>query len=103
MGGNINSKKSWHPSRGKAQEILWKKEKQALEEQKRIREKCAERAEERRMAALQQLQDNVSGTVAAQRVDWMYSQPKPEYKITQEREAYLLGRPVSKTPKTAGH
>jgi hypothetical protein len=93
---NINKKKSWDPTRGAAQKILWQREQAALEEAKRIAEKQKERTEERRLQALQQLQDNVSGTSALQRLDWMYSAPKPEHKeVSREREEYLLGRRIS--------
>ena len=92
---NINKKKSWDPTRGAAQKILWQREQAALEEAKRIAEKQKERTEERRLQALQQLQDNVSGTAALQRLDWMYSAPKPEHKeVSREREEYLLGRRI---------
>ena len=97
---NINKKKSWDPTRGAAQKILWQKEQAALEEAKRIAEKQKERMEERRLQALQQLQDNVSGTVALQRLDWMYSAPKPDHKeVSREREEYLLGRRIDNSKK----
>lgn len=99
MGGNINKKKSWDPSSGKSQKLLWRRENEAIEERKRIEERRKERAEERRIQALQQLQDNVSGTLSMQRVDWMYSAPNPENKVGQEREAYLLGKRIDKLSK----
>ena len=97
---NINKKKSWDPTRGAAQKLLWQREQAALEEAKRIAEKRKERAEERRLQALQQLQDNVSGTTALQRLDWMYSAPRPEHKeVSREREEYLLGRCIDNSEK----
>ena len=97
---NINKKKSWDPTRGAAQKILWQREQAALEEAKRTAEKQKERTEERRLQALQQLQNNVSGTAALQRLDWMYSAPKPEHKeVSREREEYLLGRRIDNLKK----
>ena len=97
---NINKKKSWDPTRGATQKILWQREQAALEEAKRIAEKQKERAEERRFRALQQLQDNVSGTAALQRLDWIYSAPKPEHReISREKEEYLLGRRIDNSKK----
>lgn len=93
MGGDLNLKKSWHPGIMKNQENVWKQEKQALEERKRIDQLRKEREEERQIHELQQLQESAGGKVRQVRVDWMYNGPAAgQAGTTEEMEGYLLGK-----------
>jgi len=77
---------------------VWKAERQAIEERKRIEEKRKERAESRRAEELQRLQDAAKGKTAVQKVEWIYAPVATDsVKISPERETYLLG--TSKTTK----
>ncbi|KAF2256030.1 hypothetical protein BU26DRAFT_412087 [Trematosphaeria pertusa] len=93
MGGDLNTKKSWHPHLRKNQERVWKEEKAALEERKQIEKLRKEREEERQIEELQKLQESAGGRVAQKRVDWMYGGPGGDGAgVTEEREGYLLGK-----------
>ena len=93
MGGDLNTKKSWHPHLRKNQERVWKEEKSALEERKLIEKLRKEREEERQIEELQKLQEANGGRVATKRVDWMYAGPSGDGAgVTEEREGYLLGK-----------
>ncbi|CAA9958692.1 Pre-mRNA-splicing factor cwc25 [Pyrenophora teres f. maculata] len=92
MGGDLNLKKSWHPHLRKNQERVWKEEKSALEERKQIEKLRKEREEERAIERVQQLQAETGGKVITKRVDWMYAGPSGDGGVTEEREAYLLGK-----------
>ncbi|OJJ46659.1 hypothetical protein ASPZODRAFT_166877 [Penicilliopsis zonata CBS 506.65] len=93
MGGDLNLKKSWHPSLLRNQERVWAEEKRALEERKRIDQLRRERDEERQIQELQRLQE-ASGKAATQvRVDWMYQAPSSGGgPVSEEMEGYLLGK-----------
>ena len=54
-GGDLNTKKSWHPLPQVNQERVWKREKEALEERKKLEELRREREQEREMQQLQRL------------------------------------------------
>lgn len=92
-GGDLNLKKSWHPSLLRNQERVWAEEKRALEERKRIDQLRRERDEERQIQELQRLQEE-SGNVRPQnRVDWMYQAPSGAGgQYSEEMEGYLLGK-----------
>lgn len=93
MGGDLNTKKSWHPHLRKNQERVWKEEQNALEERKLIEKLRKEREEERQIEELQRLQEANGGKVATKRVDWMYAGPSGDGAgVTEEREGYLLGK-----------
>lgn len=93
MGGDLNTKKSWHPHLRKNQERVWKEEKAALEERKLIEKLRKEREEERQIEELQKMQEAAGGKVATKRVDWMYAGPGGDGAgVTEERESYLLGK-----------
>ena len=57
-GGDLNLKKSWHPSTFKNQERLWKLEKKHAEEQTKIEQMKKELQEERQLLELQKLQED---------------------------------------------
>lgn len=92
-GGDLNLKKSWHPVLMSNQKKVWEEEKRALEERKRIDQMMKERAEERQVQELQELQEAAGGRKRQQRVDWMYSGPSSgQQGTTEEMEGYLLGK-----------
>ena len=103
MGGSdINKKKSWDPARKVNQEKVWKAERQALEERKRIEEKRKEIAESRRAEELQRLQNAAKATTAVQKLEWMYTPVATDsLKISPEMESYLLG--TKKTTKVVAN
>lgn len=93
MGGDLNLKKSWHPVLMSNQKRVWEEEKKALDERKKIDQVLKERAEERQIQELQQLQEAAGGRKRVDRVDWMYGGPSDGQKgTTEEMEGYLLGK-----------
>ncbi|KIW13002.1 hypothetical protein PV08_08189 [Exophiala spinifera] len=93
MGGDLNLKKSWHPSLMTNQKKVWEEEKRALDERKKIDQIMKERAEEREIEELQALQEAAGGKKRQQRVEWMYSGPSSgQLGTTEEMEGYLLGK-----------
>ncbi|CAG9784277.1 unnamed protein product [Diatraea saccharalis] len=89
-GGDLNSKKSWHPNTMKNQERVWKAEQAAAEEKKRISELQRERAEERDRAELNQMIQRSADKYGDNRLNWMYD--KPDKKV--QEEDYLLGKSI---------
>ncbi|KAF1344904.1 Pre-mRNA splicing factor-domain-containing protein [Delphinella strobiligena] len=93
MGGDLNLKKSWHPVLMSNQKKVWEEEKKALDERKKIDQVLKERAEERQIQELQQMQEAAGGKKRVDRVDWMYGGPSDGRKgTTEEMEGYLLGK-----------
>ncbi|KAJ3021435.1 RNA-splicing factor [Thoreauomyces humboldtii] len=94
-GGDLNLKKSWHPGTLRNQEKVWKKERDADEEKKKLDQLLKEKNEERQLMELQALNEATGRTKKhAERLDWMYSAGPGGNKqiIDDDREAYLLGR-----------
>jgi hypothetical protein len=93
MGGDLNLKKSWHPVLMSNQKRVWEEEQKALEERKKIDQIMKERAEERQIHELQQLQEAAGGKKLQSRVEWMYNGPSSgQAGTTEEMEGYLLGK-----------
>lgn len=93
MGGDLNLKKSWHPSLMTNQKRVWEEEQRALDERKKIEQIRKEREQERQLQELQELQEAAGGMKRLQRVDWMYSGPAAgQTNTNEENEAYLLGK-----------
>lgn len=93
MGGDLNLKKSWHPSLMSNQKKVWEEEKRALEERKKIEQIRNEREAERQIQELQDLQEAAGGKKRLARVDWMYQGPSDgQTGTTEETEAFLLGK-----------
>ena len=93
-GGDLNQKKSWHPSTMKNMERVWKAEQQDSQEKKRIAELKQELSLERDREDLKAL-GMEHGTIEKKddkKLDWMYKKPNE----TVNRDEYLLGRPVDK-------
>lgn len=93
MGGDLNLKKSWHPSLMSNQKKVWEEEQRALEERKKIEQIRKERDQERQIEELQNLQEAAGGKKRQARVDWMYQGPSSgQTGTTEESEAFLLGK-----------
>lgn len=93
MGGDLNLKKSWHPVLMSNQKRVWEEEQKALEERKKIDLIMKERAEERQIQELQELQEAAGGKKRQSKVDWMYNGPSSDQVgTTEEMEGYLLGK-----------
>jgi hypothetical protein len=93
MGGDLNLKKSWHPVLMSNQKKVWEEEKRALEERKKIDQIMKERAEERQIQEIQELQEAAGGKKRQNKVDWMYNGPSSgQVGTTEEMEGYLLGK-----------
>jgi hypothetical protein len=93
MGGDLNLKKSWHPVLMSNQKKVWEEEKKALEERKKIDQIMKERAEERAIQELEEMQEAAGGKKRMSRVDWMYNGPASgQAGTTEEMEGYLLGK-----------
>ncbi|XP_047476962.1 pre-mRNA-splicing factor CWC25 homolog [Penaeus chinensis] len=91
-GGDLNLKKSWHPSTLKNQERVWKAEQQKAEEDRKMAELQRELKEERERELLQRTAEE-SGAVEKKgdaKLDWMYKGPGGHV----SREEYLLGRKI---------
>ncbi|CAF4757011.1 unnamed protein product [Pieris macdunnoughi] len=91
-GGDLNSKKSWHPNTMKNQERVWKAEKVAAEEKKRILELQQERAQEKDRQELNELARKNAANNSDNRLDWMYNKPDKQV----QHEEYLLGKAIDK-------
>jgi len=93
-GGDLNLKKSWHPSTLRNVERVWKAEQLHEAEQKKIHELQRELKEERAREEMQQYAEQ-KGVVEkkSDRLDWMYRGPG----AMVNQEDYLMGRPVDKT------
>lgn len=93
MGGDLNLKKSWHPVLMSNQKRVWEEEKKALEERKKIDLIMKERAEERQIQELQEMQEAAGGKKRQTKVDWMYNGPSTgQAGTSEEMEGYLLGK-----------
>ncbi|KAK4334585.1 Pre-mRNA splicing factor-domain containing protein, partial [Rhodotorula toruloides] len=92
-GGDLNMKKSWHTGTFANQERVWKKEREALEERKKLQQLQKELEQERAVQELQRLQEAAGGKKRDERVDWMYAAPaEGNGPNPDELEAYLLGK-----------
>ena len=93
MGGDLNLKKSWHPVLMSNQKRVWEEEQKALEERKKIDLIMKERAEERQIQELQEMQEAAGGKKRQTKVDWMYNGPSTgQAGTSEEMEGYLLGK-----------
>ncbi|KAG2172835.1 hypothetical protein INT43_000185 [Umbelopsis isabellina] len=92
-GGDLNLKKSWHPSTFKNQERVWKEERKNAEEQAKIDQMRKELEEERQVQELQRMQENAGGKKKADKLDWMYAAPNASSGPGgDDMEEYLLGK-----------
>lgn len=93
-GGDLNLKKSWHPSTLRNIERVWKAEQKHEAEQKKIEQLQRELAEERAKEEMQHYAEE-KGAVQKreEKLDWMYQGPA----ALVDREQYLTGRQIDKT------
>ncbi|XP_041977722.1 pre-mRNA-splicing factor CWC25 homolog isoform X2 [Aricia agestis] len=96
-GGDLNSKKAWHPNTMKNQERVWKAEKAAAEEKKKILDLERERAQERDRDELNKLsklsnRHSKDETQIDHQLHWMYNKPDKK----GQNEDYLLGKSIEK-------
>ncbi|KAF7403089.1 hypothetical protein HZH66_005356 [Vespula vulgaris] len=94
-GGDLNLKKSWHPSTMKNMEKVWKAEQEKNQEKKRIAELKREIAMERDREDMTKyaMEQGVIEKKDDKKLDWMYKGPNEMV----NREEYLLGRPIDKS------
>ncbi|OLN96446.1 Pre-mRNA-splicing factor CWC25 [Colletotrichum chlorophyti] len=93
MGGDLNLKKSFHPSLLKNQAKVWEEERKALDERKKTQQRINELKEERAREELQKKLEASGHTKRIDRVEFLYSGPTDgQTGTTEERESYLLGK-----------
>ena len=94
-GGDLNLKKSWHPSTMKNIEKVWKAEQQQSQERKKIAElqREIEMEKDREDMKKYAMDQGVIEKKDDKKLDWMYKGPN---KLVN-REDYLLGRPIDKS------
>ncbi|GKT42835.1 pre-mRNA-splicing factor CWC25 [Colletotrichum spaethianum] len=93
MGGDLNLKKSFHPSLIKNQAKVWEEERKALDERKKTQQRINELKEEREREELQKKLEAAGHTKRVDRVEFLYSGPTDgQTGTTEERESYLLGK-----------
>ncbi|XP_076755303.1 uncharacterized protein LOC143426064 [Xylocopa sonorina] len=94
-GGDLNLKKSWHPSTMKNIEKVWKAEQQQSQEKKKIAElkKEIEMEKDREDIKKYAMEQGVIEKKDDKKLDWMYKGPNQLI----NREEYLLGRPIDKS------
>lgn len=92
-GGDLNLKKSFHPTLRRNQAAVYDEEQKALAERKRTQQRIEEIKEERAKEELQRKLEAAGGRKRVDRVDWMYQGPSDgQTGTTEETEAYLLGK-----------
>lgn len=92
-GGDLNLKKSFHPTLRRNQAAVYDEEQKALAERKRTQQRINEIKEERAKEDLQRQLEAAGGKKRIDRVDWMYQGPTDgQVGTTEETEAYLLGK-----------
>ncbi|XP_046385513.1 pre-mRNA-splicing factor CWC25 homolog [Ischnura elegans] len=94
-GGDLNLKKSWHPSTMKNMEKVWKAEQRHEQEKKKIAELQREIREEREREEIRKFAED-GGVIEKKdelKLDWMYKGPGG----VVSREDYLLGRAIDKS------
>ncbi|XP_003397458.1 pre-mRNA-splicing factor CWC25 homolog isoform X1 [Bombus terrestris] len=94
-GGDLNLKKSWHPSTMKNIEKVWKAEQQQSQEKKKIAElkREIEMEKDREDMKKYAMEQGVIEKKDDKKLDWMYKGPNQ----LVNREEYLLGRPIDKS------
>lgn len=92
-GGDLNLKKSFHPTLRRNQAAVYDEEQKALGERKRTQQRINEIKEERAKEELQRQLEAAGGKKRVDRVDWMYQGPTDgQVGTSEETEAYLLGK-----------
>ncbi|PHH59639.1 hypothetical protein CDD81_2797 [Ophiocordyceps australis] len=92
-GGDLNLKKSFHPTLQRNQRAVFEEEQKALAERKRTQQRINEIKEERAKEELLRQREAAGGKKRVDRVEWMYQGPSDgQVGTTEETEAYLLGK-----------
>lgn len=92
-GGDLNLKKSFHPTLRRNQAAVYDEEQKALAERKRTQQRVNEIKEERAREEIQRQLEAAGGRKKVDRVDWMYQGPTDgQVGTSEETEAYLLGK-----------
>lgn len=92
-GGDLNTKKSWHPNTFKNQERVWKAEQADAAEKRKLAELQHEINEERNREELKSIAKKsglIADTDGDRKLEWMYKGPQVN------RDEYLMGRAVDK-------
>ncbi|XP_063709694.1 pre-mRNA-splicing factor CWC25 homolog [Culicoides brevitarsis] len=93
-GGDLNTKKSWHPKNFSNQERVWKAEQKEAAEKKRLAELQREIQDERDREDLKNIARSSGflddGDSANKKLEWMYKGQQ------LNREEYLMGRTIDK-------
>lgn len=92
-GGDLNLKKSFHPTLRRNQAAVYDAEQKEIAERKRTRERIEEIKQERAKEEIQRQFEAAGGKKRVDRVDWMYQGPTDgQTGTSEETEAYLLGK-----------
>ncbi|KAF4122892.1 hypothetical protein GMORB2_7199 [Geosmithia morbida] len=92
-GGDLNLKKSFHPTLRRNQAAVFDAEQKEIAERKRTRERIEEIKQERAKEEIQRQFEASGGRKRVDRVDWMYQGPTDgQTGTSEETEAYLLGK-----------
>ncbi|RKP25955.1 Pre-mRNA splicing factor-domain-containing protein, partial [Syncephalis pseudoplumigaleata] len=93
-GGDLNLKKSWHTGTFRNQEMVWKREQEVAEENKKLEQLRKELEEERQLQELQRIQEASGGRKRTERLEWMYAAGPGQSAATRtaDLEQYLLGK-----------
>ncbi|KAK0088117.1 hypothetical protein PV325_013113 [Microctonus aethiopoides] len=94
-GGDLNLKKSWHPSTMKNQEKVWKAQQQDSQEKKRIAElkRDIEMERDKEDMTKYAMEQGVIEKTDNKKLDWMYKGPQQQI----NREDYLTGKKIDKS------
>ncbi|XP_014295763.1 pre-mRNA-splicing factor CWC25 homolog isoform X2 [Microplitis demolitor] len=94
-GGDLNLKKSWHPSTMKNIEKVWKAQQQDSQEKKKIAELKRDIEMERDKEGLTRyaMEQGIIEKKDDKKLDWMYKGPQQSI----NREDYLTGKKIDKT------
>ncbi|KAL5611508.1 hypothetical protein BROUX41_000898 [Berkeleyomyces rouxiae] len=91
--GDLNLKKSFHPSLLKNQARVYDEEQKALNERKKTQQRIQEIKEERAKEEVQRQLEAAGGRKRVDRVEWMYQGPtNGATGTTEELESFLLGK-----------
>eukprot|EP00730_Choanoeca_flexa_P014060 TRINITY_DN6010_c0_g1_i1.p1 TRINITY_DN6010_c0_g1~~TRINITY_DN6010_c0_g1_i1.p1 ORF type:complete len:410 (+),score=66.42 TRINITY_DN6010_c0_g1_i1:43-1272(+) len=93
-GGDLNFKKSWHPHTRHNIEKVWKAEQQALAEKRKTEQLMKELHEERAREEIAKVAEDTGHKKKSDKVEWMYTGAMG---AAENRDDYLLGKPVDKT------
>ncbi|KAJ4150277.1 hypothetical protein LMH87_011034 [Akanthomyces muscarius] len=86
-GGDLNLKKSFHPTLRRNQAAVYDEEQKALAERKRTQQRIDEIKEERAKEELQRQLEAAGGKKRVDRVDWMYQGPTDGQADTKDATA----------------